>query len=544
MPIRIRRDKNIPQDERGNNRPSNPGNRGGNGGNNRGQFPGGGNGGIIAAIIGLLFKKPKILLVVLALGALWYFFSGGLSGGQDDGGGGGIVVDPGANTNTEQEYDISRGAELDQSVYDKASVYEPLADNIKNPMPEKASLVQYCPTRLSQGSQGSCVAWASSYAGRTILEAQKTGRDPNSVRFSPSFLYNQIALPGCQGAYIFKAMENLKQNGNVPYDRMKYNPRDCRTSPSNEHYREAKNFRIPGYNRLTKGGNNYKTDLLGIKQHLAAGAPVVCGMMVGGSFMSSMRGRDKWIPTKNDYSKRGFGGHAMCVVGYDDYKFGKNMGGFQIMNSWGMEWGNQGMFWVSYDDFGRFTEEAYGMFPMGNANSPKTDQLAVSFALVQNSSGKRIDVSHSHDRTYKTNSPVRIGDLFKIEVGNTLPCYTYIVGLETDNSSYTLFPYTKKHSPYCGITGTRLFPRDYSYEADDKGQVDQMAIIVSKDPLDYNQLVASINSKSGNFDQRIGAALGGLMNHNAQYSGSGQVDIRANNAQGKATYAVLEIEKR
>ncbi len=542
MPIRIRKDDEMPQDERGNRRPNQPERRD-NG--NKGMFPGGGGGGILAAVIGLLFKKPKLLIGLLVIGGIIYFMSGGFSGNEGGGGNNPVVVDPNNGGQTIQtDNSIARGAELDQKVYDEAEVYEPLADNIKNPMPESSSLVQYCPTRLSQGSQGSCVAWASSYAARTILYAKETGKDPNKVRFSPSFLYNQIALTGCQGAYIFKAMEHLKQRGDVPFSQFGYDARDCSKSPSRQDFQDAKSYTIAGFNRLTKSGSNYKTDLLGIKQHISHGAPVVVGMMVGGSFMSSMNGKDKWFPTQGDYSKRGFGGHAMCVVGYDDYKFGRNMGGFHIMNSWGMDWGNKGMFWVSYDDFGRFTEEAYGMFPMGDANSPKTNRLDVAFALVRKNSGKRIDISHSHDRTYKTNSPLKIGEQFKIEIANTLPCYTYIVGLETDNTSYILFPYTKKHSPYCGITGTRLFPRDYSYEADNIGTVDQMAVIVSKGPLDYNQLISSINSHSGSFDQKIQGALGNIMNHNASFSGNGQVNISADDANGTAVYAVLEIEKR
>lgn len=55
-------------------------------------------------------------------------------------------------------------------------------------------------------------------------------------------------------------------------------------------------------------------------------------MMVGGSFMQDMMGQVKWMPTQSDYTMQGIGGHAMCVIGYDDLKFGKD-GGFQIMNS-------------------------------------------------------------------------------------------------------------------------------------------------------------------------------------------------------------------
>jgi C1A family cysteine protease len=49
--------------------------------------------------------------------------------------------------------------------------------------------------------------------------------------------------------------------------------------------------------------------------------------------MTKMNGKDVCYPSSKDYDKRGFGGHAMCVIGYDDYKTGKQ-GAFQIMNSW------------------------------------------------------------------------------------------------------------------------------------------------------------------------------------------------------------------
>ncbi|MDX9751810.1 MAG: hypothetical protein RBT71_12065, partial [Flavobacteriales bacterium] len=120
---------------------------------------GGGLGGLLPMLLGFLVKKPKLLLVVVALGALWWFFSG------RHGGGGDMIS---------QLAGFTTGADLDPAEYDKAEVYEPLADNVKNPLPERVSLEQFCPPRLNQGQQGSCVAWASAYAARTIVQAQAT----------------------------------------------------------------------------------------------------------------------------------------------------------------------------------------------------------------------------------------------------------------------------------------------------------------------------------------------------------------------------------
>ena len=112
--------------------------------------------------------------------------------------------------------------------FNKASVYEGLEDDAgKNPLPEAVSLLQFAPERGNQGQQGSCVAWSSAYAAQTILTAAATGQDPNQIKFSPSYLYNQIRLEGCQGSYIQRAMESMQKQGGVPLSQFPYNDQDC-----------------------------------------------------------------------------------------------------------------------------------------------------------------------------------------------------------------------------------------------------------------------------------------------------------------------------
>ena len=52
----------------------------------------------------------------------------------------------------------------------------------------------------------------------------------------------------------------------------------------------------------------------------------------------------------SDYEENG--GHAMVVIAYDDDKFG---GSFQILNSWGSDWGDDGKVWVPYRDFVKYS---------------------------------------------------------------------------------------------------------------------------------------------------------------------------------------------
>ncbi len=430
----------------------------------------------------LIFKKPQWLVPILLILGLLYFLRGGfneLAGGESN---------PWDYQATDDQF--SFGAELNEQEYDKAMVFEPLSVG-SGGLPSRVSLEEHAPRVLHQGRQGSCSGWASAYGARTISYAQANGMLPDQIAFSPSFLYNQIALPRCQGAYLNDAMEAMHKIGSLPFRQFGYNEQTCQIQPDLSHRGEASKYRTKGYTRLTKGANNYKPDVYGIKQHLAQGAPVVIGMMVGQSFQHNMMGQQLWRPSRAEYAGAGLGGHAMCVVGYDDNAAG---GAFRIMNSWGRQWGDDGYVWVTYDDFNHFTKEAYGIYPEGKSDQYDEDRLAVKFALVSNDGQQVIPLKQKDEIVLQTTRPVPKGTKFKIAVTNNVECYTYVFGEETNGQSYTLFPYTNKHSPYCGITGTRLFPKDYSMVPDEIGNKDYMAIVVSKKELNYQQINDAMNA--------------------------------------------------
>ncbi len=539
MPIRMEDDPNYRDQNRDRNQPPRdprqPRNPGGGGGNI---------GGFLPILLMGLMRNPKMLMIVLAIGAFLYlggFFGGGGGGGGftdntnnpnnfvDDGGG--TIVSP-----------FSMGGILDEKEYDKAMVYAALADNKKNPLPERVSLERYAPKRLNQGRQGSCVGWSSAYAAQTIQYAKAYGVEPERVAFSPSYLYNQIALRGCQGTYIHEAMKVMESRGTLPMEYFPYDESSCSKKPSRAEQQEAYKFRIKGNNRLSVDHNKYKTDLLAVKQHLAAGTPVVIGMQVGGTFMAGMRGREVWNPSQSDYQMRGFGGHAMCVIGYDDYKDG---GAFQIMNSWGPEWGKNGIGWVRYKDFEFFNKEAYGLHPMGDADEKNANVFAAGFGIVDQATGRNITLERRGPNLFGTVRPVRPGDKFKIEFANTIECYTYLFGQETDGSSYVLFPYTPKHSPYCGITGTRVFPRDKNLVPDNIGNRDYFAVIITKKPVDYEQVNTLINRTSGNsYIEKITRAIGNDLVSDADFTtAEGNVIFQAQSDKNVAAF-VIEVDKR
>lgn len=525
MPIRMVDD---PDDQR-----DNTGNDSGGGGG----FPGGGRGGgllqLVPLVIGLLIKKPILLLLVLAAGAVYYFYGG-------------------CNTSaiTQQVGQFATGGVLDPKEFNKASVYEGL-DPSKTDLPEAVSLLKFAPERKDQGQQGSCVAWSSAYGARTILQSVSTGQDPNQTAFSPSFLYNQIGLDGCNGSYIIRAMQNMTQVGSVPFNDFPYDDRDCSTQPGSSLKQEAQQYKMLGFTRLTEGDNVSNLDLHAIKEHLAKDVPVVIGMMVGGSFMQDMMGKEVWHPTSDDYTMMGFGGHAMCVIGYDDRK--DDGGAFEIMNSWGPQWGQNGIAWIRYNDFKRFVREAYGLNPMPKTGSAAAKDLECNIGLVNSKTKQYIPLQLKQGNTFETRSPVTKGTTFKIEVKNTAECYVYVLGMETNGSTYVLFPYpdpnntgTTKFSPYCGITGYRLFPRGMNMQADEIGNKDFMAVIVSKDSLNVFQLnqAANANSSAG-FAQAINNALRRqtISDVNFNNSNDGTIYFKTEAGDKASVACIVEIDK-
>ena len=185
--------------------------------------------------------------------------------------------------------------------------------------------------------------------------------------------------------------------------------------------------------------------------------------------------------------------------------------------------GDNGYGWVRYKDFAFFTKEAYGLYPMGNAANQNPSKFEMAFGLVDNKGGNYIPIKQVNGNYFETTGSIPKLSKFKIEVANTIACYTYIFGMETDNSSYVLFPYTAKHSPYCGITGTRIFPKDYSLQADNIGNKDYFAILVTKQPIDYQTVNKAINQASGSsYQQKVNTALREVLKQNVSFQGNGK----------------------
>lgn len=126
-----------------------------------------------------------------------------------------------------------------------------------------------------------------------------------------------------------------------PYDITKFT-----TKPPSTIWTAAATHKVTSYHSITDG------DLATIKAAIAAGFLVGYGFQVYDYFMSREMSTKAFLdlPAKTESLQ---GGHAQCLVGYNDNMVNpfrsSSKGAFLVRNSWGVDWGLQGYYWVSAD---------------------------------------------------------------------------------------------------------------------------------------------------------------------------------------------------
>jgi C1A family cysteine protease len=219
-------------------------------------------------------------------------------------------------------------------------------------VPAQVDLRTWCSTIEDQGSLGSCTANAA--AG--LLEYYERRASGKYVDASRLFLYKAerdlLGWTGDTGAYLRTAMEALVVFGAPPE---KYWPYDGRPPSTNTKYDVeppafcyafGANYQTVKYFRLDPIGSTPAQALNNIKTYAAAGFPSMFGFPVYPEYDNPLPGGLVAYPSPTSHSR---GGHANCVVGYDDnLMIGSDKGALLVRNSWGIGWANAGYGWMSY----------------------------------------------------------------------------------------------------------------------------------------------------------------------------------------------------
>lgn len=404
---------------------------------------------------------------------------------------------------TLQAQQFGTGCLFDSARYANVPMSAPLVRGNYN-LPPSASLKSYCPTPQDQGNSGTCTAWSTSYASRTILYSLRkkatSSQEINNNAFSPSYVYNQIRMNNdCNyGAYISDALDLLKTQGCITYKEFGF---ECSRQVTENEKKKAKDFTIRDYKRLFVYDGTSRPVILPIKKSLSENKPVVISMRCWGSLEKA---KDVWNPPVNHLNDTNKGFHAVTVVGYDDEKFG---GAFEIMNSWGTEWGNNGFVWVRYADFQRNCMEAYEISDGYVEVSTKPAFAGEMSFKLQN--GKTMETTFNQS-FYQMKQPYYSGTTFQFFVTHNEPTYLYVIGTDLTGKCSMLFPYDKSISPFLSYrTATIAFPdEDQFIRLDAQKGTDYVCAFYSKAPINIEAIKRKMESINGSITEKVYGALG------------------------------------
>lgn len=414
------------------------------------------------------------------------------------------------------------GAELSADVYLSVPAAPPLARGDYLDAPPRVSLRQFTPSPGDQGNQGSCVGWATAYAARTVLEASGRGvATPDRIgalSLSPSYIFNQIKLDSCsKGSYLRDALNLMSQQGVLKLAEFPYRPEVCDRQPSSAERVAAADHRIADFNRLW--GETARNRHIAARRAISQGHPVVIGMLATASLMEDMDGRSDFTPTtreldalyEQEHACAGCalrGGHAVTVIGYDDTRDG---GSFEIINSWGSEWGEDGYFWMSYDVFNRFAYEGYELLPVQPELPPSATDMGGRMRMLHMTDGPLDARISPHGASYELMRPLASGTRFRVEAQSDHAGYIQVIGGDATGDYVTLFPRGTDISAAVLPRNSMLLPGPTELHFTRLNQTvgtDYYIALFSTAQLEIEVISAAVRTGSGGPTERLRAALG------------------------------------
>lgn len=438
-------------------------------------------------------------------------------------------------TMAQDEMEFGTGLVIDNEAYERIPQKPTLLTRDFTGLPESYSLRQYCPKVGSQGSHGTCTAWSSTYAARTIAEAVKWGWTDQKViteeAFAPLFIYAQIKNPtdsSCRlGTRMDLALNLLKTKGAPKFKNFgvkcaEYIPKWIAD--------EAVEYPIDDYFTLFNHHcTSFDEKVSKIKKALSQDRPVLINMRFPSSFF---RSGEVW--EGNPDSKSALY-HAMCVVAYDDHKEG---GAFQIMNSWGETWGKDGYTWVKYADFVKCVDWAFEIYvkkarypevvveekavePVKPVNDVEIIQFVREDSIktlsgrmyIQLSTGEQMAQRLTEGKwpVYRSKGKYMSGTRYRVYLSNDAPAYVYVIGSDLENNVSKVFPPAENISPALVYSSNNIaLPNEEWYiEMDDTRGKDYLCVLYAEHDLPINEICDLIKQTPGTFEDKLTSALSG-----------------------------------
>jgi C1A family cysteine protease len=213
------------------------------------------------------------------------------------------------------------------------------------PIPVSFDFTKLMSPVRNQGNEGTCVAFASVTG---VKEFQDKKEYHKLIRLSPRFLYNLCkkfdGIPFEDGTYPRIAMKVLLNHGVChesfwPYVSQK------KGLPRKGADKDAIKFKIKAYARI-----KFQLEM---KRSLLINGPFLAGVRVYKSWFTEKVKRSGFVPMPKRNEDL-VGGHAICIVGYDD-----KSSIFKFKNSWGANWGSDGYGYLPYEYIKKYCSDAW-----------------------------------------------------------------------------------------------------------------------------------------------------------------------------------------
>ena len=360
---------------------------------------------------------------------------------------------------------------------------------VKATPPIRLSYKAYCPSVIDQQDSWACVGYACGYYLMTMIDAinqRITDRSRiNELAYSAGYLYDAIKPSTdirCQaGTKLSTALSFLKTNGIIRQQQHPYAP--CR---GQLRLQGSKNgFHLGDFSALFSLQHQDSTQKIQrLKMALWAGYPVVVGLAASNSFREGMMGKAMWEPTARELALlQNLGGHALCVIGYDDTRYG---GAFEVVNSFGTHWGQGGFGWIPYRVMARFARlgyQAYGNPIRKGDGMPDDPTAEIAFQLT---GGEAIPI-HQTDSTgnglWTGSLELAAGKSYTILLKNKQPTYVYLFEISFRGLLNRIIPQANLPDYQPAAFEWHDLLGAYTWTVDDSSKQDQFLIILAQQPL-------------------------------------------------------------
>jgi len=399
------------------------------------------------------------------------------------------------------------------TLYDQVDKKATLKEANYRDVGSRFSLKEYAPIPGSQGQYGTCAAWATTYCARTILESvafeEKDKEKITQNAYSPGFVYRLASSNAdCEGSFPSKCAEQMIEYG-VPkfanYSEL------CPIDLNDDLFELAKENKIKAYAKLFDNLDFYevsdKEKVQLVKKSISEKYPVVISIICPNSFMKCAG--DLWQPTESVDSEinHKHARHALCVVGYDDEKYG---GAFEIQNSWGTDWGNEGYVWVKYSDFAKFTYQAIEM--IGNENYLNQESTISGGLKILLSDGISMTATINKEGIFVLDEAMHSGQRFRLYLNSSAPTYLYALNIDDQGEIDQLFPFEEGVSPLLNYQNNDVpIPsEDKQMRLDGETGKEYLCLMYSKKTIDFGVLTKQLGgqSKAMSIYQRFQACFG------------------------------------